>query len=317
MLRVTPDDVGLTKPDLFFGAVGYEERSIYTFGILGRRRASHMFVYPNGGDTEVKRRVESVERLGARTHVCATDLDFARTFSSVLRGVSNSRIRSVGIDISSLGRRRIAHIVAELSAPNALPEGCQVEFYYAPGKYQAPQKNPSSSLVADAVTDRFRGALRSLSLPLAAVIGLGYEPFRAIGVFELLEPGQTWAFFPESEDENYESALLSANRLLRNSLSPSSVLDYPVLRPSEAYKRLESLVVNASDDHRIVLVPMGPKIFAVCCLLLGLDSRIPAPAVWRVGERFANHPVPVEPRGQIVGLRTVSDSSRYGPPALD
>lgn len=302
MFVVSPDPVGQRRPDVFVGSIGYEARSTFAMTRLGSRRRTYMFAYDASETLGFWSRVEQAKKIDARVVPARTDADFRTEFASLVGELELGRVRRLGIDISSMGRRRIADVVELLEKSSlATRRGFVVEFYYVPAVFRAPAEHVSESLVADPVSPRFVGQLRSLSLPASAVIGLGYEPSRAIGVFDLLEPYRTWAFLPVS-NMPYEIEILRANRLLLGALPESDLVEYPVMDPPTAYKKLESLVRAASDSARMVLVPMGPKIFALSCMLLAIDPRIPAPAVWRVGERVGAMPQEVDALGPIVGL---------------
>ncbi len=287
--------------DVLIGAVGYESRSSHIASTV-RARQRLYFPYSRQSSAAFMRNLSVLESLKNTTLVKADNLEnFATAVDRTLSDIADKS--TVGIDISSLDRRRLAILLASLQRRAQELNTLRADLLYAPAAFSPPDPDLSSSpLEAGPVGPAFHGLLRRTSLPLTAIFGLGYEPQRAIGAFELLEPSRAWAFWPDSNDPKYSSALTDANRLLLSVFEPRDVIRYPVLDPGETYYRLESLVSGVSDASRIVLVPMGPKIFAACCILLGLDETDNRPAVWRIGVSGRSSPVDAHARGDVVGL---------------
>jgi len=300
--RVLPLDVrGEDRYDLFVGAIGFESRSVHVAGRISADR-KHFFPYPAQRSDVFARNMEIASSFrGSVIEMAETLRGFITQVELLFSSVgTNAR---VAIDISSFDRRRLAILLQAAHKRGESIGNLNVNLLYTPAEYSAPPAHlKGEPLEAGPVNDSFRGHLRRTSLPLAAVFGLGYEPQRAIGAFELLEPSRAWAFRPESDSADFSASLDEANRLLLSAFSPREVLTYPVLNPGETFYRLESLVSGLSRSHRVVLVPMGPKVFAVCCLLLGLDDAVERPAVWRIGAVGGSSAVDVKPRGDIVGL---------------
>lgn len=306
-LRVIPLESVDRNYELLISALGYETRSVFAATNLDVD-STVFFVYPRQS-TNVFRINESVAKsLPGSTLVELRDFaSFASEIASILASVSaQSRI---ALDISSFDRRRLAVALEQTHQFMSRNPSALVDIIYTPAEYTPPPPHLSHSpLEAGPIGESFHGHLRRTSLPLAAVFGLGYEPQRAIGAYELLEPSRSWAFWPDSSDEQYESSLRQANRLLLSTFPAQDILTYPVLQPGEIYYRLESLVSRLAATSRVVLVPMGPKIFAAVCILLGLADSPERPAVWRIGESGPSQPVDVKPRGMIVGLRLATYS---------
>lgn len=301
-LRVIPLPASSEHYDLSLAALGYESRSVHA-ATQHSARTRHFLVYDGQASKIFKKNVEAARALDGSRLAASEPLHlFNGQISQVLGQVSTGQ--RIAIDISSFDRRRLAIVLDQVLQTSRDFDEMTVDILYSPADYSPPPAHLSSSpLEAAPIGDSFRGHLRKTSLPLTAVFGLGYEPQRAIGAFELLEPSRAWAFWPNSDDERYEKSLRHANRLLLDVFSPQDVLTYPVLSPTETYYRLESLVSGLTPTSRVVLVPMGPKIFAACCILLGLDQSPERPAVWRIGTSGMSEPFDSRPRGEIVGIR--------------
>ena len=159
-----------------------------------------------------------------------------------------------------------------------------VDVLYTPARYHDPLDQPDVTEVHGPVTNWFAGWSGGQNA-VVAFIGIGYEEDRALGVFEYLEPGDAWAFIPEGEDALYDERLRERNSWVFDELDPNRRVGYRVDDPSSCLSLMEGLVVDElAQQRRPVIVPLGPKIFAVCGLLVAL-RHAPMPAVWRISSR--------------------------------
>ena len=143
--------------------------------------------------------------------------------------------------------------------------------------------------------------------PPVLVLGLGYENDKAIGAVEYIEPAAIWAFEPTGHDERYSKAIRQANKTLWDVLPQEKRLLYSVYHPFDCFVSLESLTYGLVRESRPILVPFGPKLFAVCCLLVSFAH--PMVSVWRVssGHLVWRGSIPTnEVIWRIVGRDTLS-----------
>ena len=117
--------------------------------------------------------------------------------------------------------------------------------------------------------------------PLGLAMGLGYEPGKAVGGSAYLEPKQAWLFIPTGLDRKYDRAVEKANRHLLEAREPKWSIEYSVTRPIETLAVLDGLAYGQLQEGRVILLPFGPKVFALCCLLVAC-VHYPEVAVWRV-----------------------------------
>ncbi|WP_188826492.1 hypothetical protein [Brucella endophytica] len=115
--------------------------------------------------------------------------------------------------------------------------------------------------------DNFGGWTSNPERPTALVLGLGYETDHAVGALEFLDPSATFAFFPIGSDPKFEKEVSEANSSFFELISSDRVIKYPVLSPYQTFWEMRSLILSLRGVARIVLVPMGPKIFSSLCLV--------------------------------------------------
>jgi hypothetical protein len=119
------------------------------------------------------------------------------------------------------------------------------------------------------------------SHPASLVIGLGQERERAIGLKEEVDPKVVAAFLSRpATDPNFERAVIAANRDYLADVGPTLRFYYPVRDFVTTFHRLLGVTRALRRETAVVLVPLGPKIFALACFVVALVDR--EVSVWRV-----------------------------------
>jgi hypothetical protein len=192
---------------------------------------------------------------------------------------------SLIIDISGLTRVWHAGIVAELSAIKS-EKAISTTFVYVPGVFShAPLDAPPTRHVAP--LDGF-ASLGLPNVPTALVIGLGHEPDRALGLEALLDPALTAVCVAKNlrEPRYYEEVIKSNKELIAS--ASDWVFEYPLSDCVGTIHLVDSLCSGLSRDFRVVLVSLGPKLFALECLLLAVLN--PEISVWRASSGYGVTP---------------------------
>jgi hypothetical protein len=302
-------DSGL-RYDVAIGSVGYEARARHFLdaGVLAERLIGFEFTYLQSHDYAENRR--AFEAAGA-VLVQFGDEAYRVALWTIL---DETQPESILIDISSMPRWRIADSVAVVDEYLSTRQDAVCDFLYAPAQYSAEQfgkgRSADELYKVGPVRPQFAGAMRSSSIPIGAVLGLGFEENTALGAFELLEPRDAWAFLPTGIDERFDIKVSEANGYLLSLIPQSRHVSYEVSKPIEAYSMLESLCYARGVSNRMVLLPMGPKILALVAMILGSDRSSFRPAVWRVGVSQHQRAINVKPQGPVVLLRVEGREER-------
>jgi hypothetical protein len=239
------------------------------------------------------------------------DTDFGLWFEGVINDAMEKAVGvlRVRVDISSMTRTRLASVIEVLNRFE-LDKPLTVDFVYALAEYSPPPLAISRNTHVGPVAADFSGWWTEPDRPVAAVIGLGYEENKALGVLEHIQAAEVWLFLPHSPVAEYSPALNKANRSLLDMVEKSQILSYKVDEPFLTMSQIESLCSALNENRNVVMVPFGPKLFVLVSLL---TSRLHYPdlAVWRVSgseeviDRTASQ--------YIYGLRTVFVSSPKHP----
>jgi hypothetical protein len=285
--------------DVAIATVGFEERARHTFQAHGPTariklacgfESQQVFEYwPNCAWFESKGfRIEH-----------KSDKDYRQWLRQVLGELSSDGQRAnILVDISSVTRVRLAHILVTLGDFSAIP--LSVNFVYSLAAFTPPPSEAQSNSHVGPVTAEFAGWWEEPDRSVVTIVGLGYEQDKALGAVEYLQSSEIWTFTPTSEVREYSPAVYEANRTLLESVPRDHQLGYFVQNPFDCFTKLESLVYGISRTKNPVLIPFGPKIFSLCSMLVGL-IHTDAP-VWRVSAEGQEPPVNREGSGFVYGL---------------
>jgi hypothetical protein len=240
------------------------------------------------------------------TTFVTTNKAFGPTVRSFLvENTSSLRHIRMLVDISSQSRYRIATLLTELvSLP--IDVVIHVDFVYSLAAFVDPPSQVFPNSHVGPVSEQFCGWWGEPERPSCAVVGLGYEQDRALGAVEHIEASEAWAFLPESEIAGYSQALRGANSTLLESLPQKRLIPYRVQQPFDTFINLESLIYGLSQTKNPIILPMGPKVFALISLIVGILHR--DIAVWRVSASVQETAVDRKATGHICGLSaTISE----------
>lgn len=295
------DEVLAADYDLMFVTCGYEERASYLLtrytGVTG-----HLVVldYACAGIHSYDDNHTMMEQLASswidlRSSELPTQI--ATSVVAALATIEGDAAARVLVDVSSCSRSVLAHLLLALAQPRE--RRVILTCAYAISDFYDPPAGELPSSISEPVIGDLSGWSHDLSKPPCAIIGLGFEPGRALGSIDYLEVPEVRLFLPQGPDQRFEAAVLAANRLLTDEVG--SPLRYSILDPEDAFQKLTSLVYGLLPRFRPIIIPLGPKIFAALSMLLAL-RLFPQVCIWRTsagsGEEVANR----KPSGTVVAF---------------
>ena len=172
---------------------------------------------------------------------------------------------ALAFDISSMTRAWQGAIIQILMTYEWDRE-IETYFVYVPRQFDKPPRHECANEIVGPVQGF--GALAPPDLPIALVLSLGYERNKALGLMEILDPGQTVLLIAKSgEEDSFYSNVLRNNREILRRVSDRWFFSYPLRQPTATLQILESICGGLSLSYRVVLAPMGPKVFALLCFL--------------------------------------------------
>jgi hypothetical protein len=306
-IRVFSDD---TEPgrtfDLLVASLGYETRCSFAarkYFALCKRGIAVAFQERQVGSYAINRSFYTEHRFAV--HEFGGGGDFISVFAaSVQREVEDAGAQPrILVDISCMSRPMIASVVVALGRVLA-ENGIEITFVYCPAKFTRPELLYNPVTVSEPVIPELAGWSIQPERSVAAILGLGFEHDQALGALEYLEPATAWAFVPFGEDPRFDAEVAKANADLLEPLPRERIVRYNVHDPYRCFVELESLTFGVMADTRPIIVPFGPKMFALISVLIGIIHS-PDVTVWRVSGDQSGSPADREASGTIVPLRTL------------
>jgi hypothetical protein len=289
--------------DLLIHAVGYEARSRFIAESLAdvtRRRVGLGFMSREVLSFQ-ENRLWTISNGGE-----FIDLDNEQ-FSQWMESELNAALvdaESVALDVSSFSRDRLGVLVRAVWI--AVEDGriSRADILYAPAEFDAGTTWLEDDAVASAeLLTGFEGSWSDPERPLTSIVGLGYEPGRALGALELLEGEAAVAFVPRGVDRRYDQRVEAVNAGLLEHGAAVTVRRYNVLDGVWLCDELLRLLQGVAVHGRAALVPLGPKLFAAACCAVSLDHRSGGAAIWRISGREGEPAVPRSAIGSLSGFR--------------
>jgi len=274
-----------TKPDLFIGCVGYENRSLEAFkknmasGFVGRSLifdycSGDLFSYPENRNNELLNKAELVE-------------DFGNFIDAISGYLTENAPVSVQLDVTSFDREKLALILKKLFDQSS--QVATVTICYFPMAFSPPSHSLEIVRSFGPVIPAFIGEASFSRDSLALIIGAGYEYGRAVGAIDMLEPDRIYCMSPVGTDPRFEVEI-EKNNLEFSFLDEDELLQrYDLLRPDTLFYDIRRIVEFENQERNVLILPMGPKIFAAVSIVLALVLH-PSIMVWRHSTATTNAP---------------------------
>lgn len=298
------DDVQRDRFDLGVGVIGFEIRSSFAPSKFAPNCSTKLAL--RYGSQRVRGFAKNEEAFKAAKFdisdmiVGQENFSAERVLAEKLSELSSITSPRVIIDISSMSRGLMAGVFSALmSCPHPQIE---VTFTYSVAAYEKPPTEYPPLLEFGAVHPYFGGAPVDPEKPTALVIGVGYEADRAISAFSQIDPELTWVLLPASPDRRYNEAVAKANRQLLSLSGNIRPIQFDVTDPVFLFEKLRALITGIRLDHRVVLIPSGPKITALVSLMVAMTLH-PDISVWRISSGPLEPVFHRRPTGNVVALK--------------
>lgn len=264
-----------------------------------RRDRFDIFIYGLGYETRSTRIVSEIdaERVFAiqlpktSLHAYSRNVDFAHTrkhrvltadilaVTELHSAITRKQKVRIGFDISSVNRMILMDVLLALS--HQVRPADAVEIYYCPASYSEPDWIMPQIEQLGPINHSFSSMASDPTKPLCVILGVGIEAGLSMGIIDQLEPKLSYCFWGRSINPKFDAAVRRANFDFKFTGFNATTIDYQLTDPVGAFSSLESLTYGLVRDYRVLIVPMGPKLFALLAGLLGM-SYPGSVAIWRV-----------------------------------
>jgi hypothetical protein len=293
----------LDRPyNLFIAVLGFEQRSRHLAEIIRpQARTRIACAFPDRKILSYRSNSDWFKRAGYEI-IEVEDREFEGWFLETLARVQRDDTDhyNICIDISSMSRYRIASIL-DLVRKQRVAGSMSIDFIYNMAQFSPPPTAIAPNLHVGPVCSGFAGWSTEPDQPPIGILGLGYEESRALGALEHIQASDFWIFTPLSNIHQYHEAMLAANASLLESTPIERIVKYVVEEPFDCFVKLEIIAEKLRTIGNPLIFPFGPKIFALCSILVAcLYDEI---AVWRVSPGILESPTDRLPTDSFFGLR--------------
>ncbi|MQQ09498.1 hypothetical protein GFB49_13600 [Epibacterium sp. SM1979] len=301
-------------PRVLVGALGYEARSsqfmlsedldVYQEVLVFDYEAENLHSY-----LENKEIYSNL--LGGRAKACSSKSEIVLEIGRLSQTFRDSGFE-ISVDFSSLDRGLIADLVLAIYRNRSVIRSLEV--LYFPQTFSKPELKLETVTKFGPISPEFSGSSRSSTQKLCMIVGAGYEFGKVIGAQDRLEPDEMYVFSPVGTDPKFEDAVKKANYEFEFIGDTKNVVNYNLSEPEETFSSLFELVRHKKSTHRVLLLPMGPKILAVFSLLIAVRFH-PDVRVWHYSTHKSGDPQISNAfaSGQRIALR-FSSAAIFGEP---
>ncbi|MCE0485194.1 MAG: hypothetical protein LV479_13280 [Methylacidiphilales bacterium] len=295
-----------SKIDLFICASGYESRAVHFSKMALSSDVVRKVVLPfkeskilnraNGDQFFIDNGFTMLPEIGESDGVVAYKETF--TLLTNIAALGNVKARLV-IDYSCMTRAWYGAFINALFEFKSSLQQLEVFFCYSPAKFSRPSRPGPNHMMGP--LNGFR-ALRAVALPVALVIGLGYEEIRAAGLREYVDPARTVLFYTDPPiDPEFLLAVQANNKSLLTSVPESDQIKHSLMDMDSTAALLHETTSDLAKSFRVVVAPLGVKPFSLLSMLLA--ARYQEFDVWRVSGCSLAHPSEREAEGTVLAYR--------------
>lgn len=285
--------------DLLITALGFESRCTYIAELLaGQYDRGYCLMFKNRHVLAFQKNQSIFESLKFDIDIWDDNINRGKILSLLKKHPeTQDEFVKIAVDISSMNRAMVAELFFILA--NQESSKLEITFFYTPSKYVAPPKKLPSMKISSPVIPEYAGWFDNPNAPLYAVVGLGYEYGKASGIIEYLEVSGEWLFKPIGSDKRYLESLEDVNKKLIDQIEKHRVLNYDLEDPYSSFEKLRSLVDGLLRQGRVVLIPLGPKLFNLFSVIIA-EIYSPKVVVWRVSADDTEEPIDHEPDDKFI-----------------
>ncbi|MBQ0759799.1 MAG: hypothetical protein KBT72_09100 [Zhongshania sp.] len=275
--------------DLAIYGVGFEERATHCAKIYLQKKVKSIAIgYDINTDKFNYQKNKSFFTANGAEVYEGSDISCVNYLDKFLSTLDRGQPKNILLDITVMSRHRLAGLIFKLL--DILPPKSKISITYSLSKFVEPPPGNTPIRSLGEILPQLTGALGDLSLPSAVIFGLGYEKGKASGVLNFLDPSDAYIFIPSSPVKKFRKLVVKNNSDLFDNIPSDNIFDYDVCDPYSTYLTLRSLVLSIKSHCRPLLIPLGPKILASLCVILGKELY-PTLPVWRVSSDFEETPI--------------------------
>jgi hypothetical protein len=271
--------------NLFIYGMGFETRSTKIVSYVGRDTKVFALKMP---EMKIHSYERNVKFAYTQNHLVVEN--FGQFVLDTLKKIFERRPDGpmrIGFDVSSINRIMLVEILTRLA--RLCREDDKVEVFYCPAAYQEPDWQFPQIERMGPINSTFSIIDTDPSKPLCLIFGAGFEAGISMGMISQLEPRVSFCFWGTGVDNRFDRAVRRANFNFEFDGFNTKAIAYNIRDPKGAFSQLESVVYGLISDYRVIIIPLGPKLFTFLTALIGM-TYLGNVAIWRVQYARKNPP---------------------------
>ena len=285
--QISLEELKTEKIDFIIAASGFHSRCTYlSENIDLTNTKKHLITFDDNNYLKFRKENESVFiSLGFLpfTEEVKSGKEIEKLLDNVCRN-NASDILNIIVDYSCMPKKWIATILDFISK-NELPEQrINIFFAYTPKRF-LPNIKKIVEFIGPIIEPKDL-IQNDTNLTLIAGLDNNYESINKLR--KNINPQNIFAFVPDPAfDEAYSKSVYKKNKPLLEKLGNENIIRYPANNQEEINSILTSLCLELRLNSRVIIVPLGPKTFALTSLLLSL--RYPDIKLWDITSKIYNY----------------------------
>lgn len=265
------------KPAIFVGCIGYENRSTQALKSCSKAQNAPLkliFDYKCTGELAYDENLKYASGLD----VVKID-DFSEFLKALQKEIEGTEVGvELQLDVTSFDRKKIALIIESVFNNSSKVHSFTISYF--PRTFEKPPSELEDVLEFGPISPSFVGEASLGRDSLSLIVGAGFEFGRVIGAIDVLEPEVTNCFYPVGTDPQFEQAIARNNLDFVFLDDPNLLMTYDLLDAESLYFSLRRLVEVEASERNVLILPLGPKIFAAISVVVALVCS-PSVMVWR------------------------------------
>lgn len=286
--QISLEELFNERIDYFITASGNQKRSTFLAENINLNNAKKLFLNTEKDSNHriTKENEKVFEKLGFSSFGTISDerKEVEQLLNSICREKPSSNM-NILIDYSCMTKPCYASIVDFLVRNEPNHERINMFFSYTPKQINALPSKPKCK----SVDFLFNYNVKENDKQNALVVGLNSNAEPTKEIIKKFQSVKTIIFIPEiNHDSAYHNALYDFNKEILRNTPQENFFKYPAECPDQIASMLTSICLDLRLKHNVILVPQGPKTFALASILL--TTRYPDIKLMHVNavEKFPN-----------------------------
>ncbi len=271
------------KMNCIIAASGFHSRCTYVAENINLDETHKLLItFDEKEHNELRQKNESVFRNLGFININESSRS-GKNIENLLKSTCNDSVSenlNILIDYSCMPKIWISTILNYIHDNESLKQRINVFFAYTPKKFVPGAKKSIEFIGPISQTEEQLKNDKGIAL----LAGLDNSIHSTMKIIEKVNPDKIFAFIPNPAFcEDYLQSVLETNKPLLEKIDKDNIIKYPARNPDQINSLLTSLCLELRLNSRIVIVPQGPKTFALSSLLLSI--RYPDIKLWEIISR--------------------------------